>query len=297
MRAALSWVPVECDDDEFDDLETEGFFHRLVKLLGRRGGRVPADLKKLAKAMRLDIRIVKRLWPSLVERFVVIDGWLHYAVVDDALARIKVRVSASRNPLKTNGSATDIDKEESSIRMEDPSIIEHGSETEPPPPSENTRANSSARPNREPAAGTTPPAGRDQHRRRRRRSSSHPTKTALSADWLPGPAEFAFAQGEGHDERSIFEMGRRFRSWHRKHGNRFADWFEAWCDWVLYRAELDKRYGDRRTRAEQRAADQRQIDAAIIRGAMRSAARRGASDQRWSQTIMGDADRRQAYAG
>jgi hypothetical protein len=170
----------------------------------------------------------------------------------------------------------------------DISLAEPSSENTTPPPSQNARGEGERTRKRpsgekgEPAAARQRPRARKRHRR----SATH--KTPITG-WAFGPADHSFAKERGFNDLRIRQMAEQFYNHAFDHGRRSADWPAAWRYWVIRAVDLDKRYGDKRTRDERRAESTRRSDEAIFRAAQRSAARHGASDRGWSQTIAGNA--------
>jgi hypothetical protein len=165
---------------------------------------------------------------------------------------------------------------------------EPSSETEPSP-SRNAREEEGERTRQRPSGAKGEPAAarqRPRARKRHRRSATH--KTPITS-WAFGPADFSFAKERGFNDLRIRQMAEQFYNHASDHGRQSADWPAAWRYWVIGAVEFDKRYGDKRTRDEQRAESTRRSDEAIFRAAQRSAARHGASDRGWAQTIAGNA--------
>jgi hypothetical protein len=285
----LSWIPLDCDD-EFDDPEVEGFFIRLLKTLGRCGGRLPADISRLTKALHLDVRKVRRLWAEVKDRFIVAGEWVRHRIVDEAIERLeKARLrpdfgpKCPRNPRKTNEPAANRDNpmspQERSHRESPPDVREDAPAAAPAsiPLRSRKRGKGKQRPKPQPA-----------------KRRSWPPKVATSPlpdDWMPSPAGIAFAHSKGLTDVQIRHELDVFAFHHRKLDSRFADWGAAWCGWVLRAPKFAQHNRRDRAaeRAEQRAESTRRSDEAIFRAAQRSAARHGAGDCGWSQTIAGNA--------
>ena len=297
MRKRLPWIPLHCDDIELDELddEAEGFFSRLLRMLGRYGGRLPADIAKLTKILHRDVRVVRRLWAKVEHLFIVAGGFIRHRTVDDAIERLegKIRLrpnfrqKSRSNPRKTNKPAANKDTDIPS--REDISVAEPSSENTAPLPSRNAREEEGERTRQRPSGAKGEPAAarqRPRARKRHRRSATH--KTPITG-WAFGPADHSFAKERGFNDLRIRQMAEQFYNHASDHGRRSADWPAAWRYWIIRAVELDKRYGDKRTRDEQRAESTRRSDEAIFRAAQRSAARHGASDRGWSQTIAGNA--------
>jgi hypothetical protein len=237
----LSWVPLDCDDDELDALddEAEGFFCRVLKRLGRCGGQLPADIAKLARALHRDPRKVRRLWAKVEHRFIVAGGSIRHRGVNEAIERLEktrlrpdFRQKCRSNPRETNEPSDYRDKEESPIKG-DPSMTAHGAETEPPPRSENTRANSARQKRRKRQAPDSVIA-----KRARRRRRNTPRKTPITS-WTLGPADIAFAQQRGfNDDLRLRQVAEEFLNRKLDEGWLSADWSAAWRRWVIGAARI-----------------------------------------------------------
>jgi hypothetical protein len=262
MCKRLPWIPLHCDDIELDELddEAEGFFSRLLRMLGRYGGRLPSDIAKLTKILHRDVRVVRRLWAKVEHLFIVAGGFIRHRTVDDAIERLegKIRLrpnfrqKSRSNPRKTNKSAAN--KNTDIPSREDISVAEPSSENTPPLPSQNEREEGERTQQRPSDAKGEPTAARQRPRARHRRGATH--KTPIT-EWRPTEADISFARERGFDDRHIGRMLDRFRNRKISEGWRLVDWSAAWRDWVLGKLDHDERYGDRRAKAEQRGHDAR----------------------------------------
>lgn len=258
-------------------------------VLGFDRGKRYADDESEAQAVHVQPRRLRRVKTGAPDLFRLFEG-----IGAKARQRLECRGKFEENfrsrpktSAKSTPPATDRRQEESPIRMGDPSFAEPSSETEPPL-SQNAREEGE-RTRQRPSGGKGEPAAarqRPRARKRHRRSATH--KTPITS-WTPGPADFSFAKERGFNDLRIRQMAEQFYNHASDHGRRSADWPAAWRYWVIRAVELDKRYGDKRTRDEQRAESTRRSDEAIFRAAQRSAARHGTSDRGWAQTIAGNA--------
>jgi hypothetical protein len=253
------------------DPAARGLFQDIIDALAERGGQLPDDDEKLARLLDYHLRTFRRLWAKVKQVFIVAGGCVRHRLVDQALGFFaKQRGNPSPKPLKTNSAAVRKDSNPLSDRESD-----RGS---PPDVREDA-----------PAATPASPPLRSRKRPRPTKRRAWPSKAATSPlpdNWMPNPAGIAFAQSKGLTNAEInFEL-ERFEFHHRKSREQWADWGAAWCGWIVLAPRFAER---RRTRDEQRAESTRRSDEAIYRAAQRSAARHGASDRGWAQTIAGNA--------
>jgi hypothetical protein len=226
----LSWIPLDCDDDEFDDPEVEGFFIRLLKTLGRCGGRLPADISRLTKALHLDVRKVRRLWAEVKDRFIVAGGWVRHRIVDEAIERLdKARLrpdfspKCPRNPLKTH---------EPAANRDNPMSPQERSHRESPPDVREAPADAPARP---PLRSRKRGKGKQRPKPQPAKRRSWPPKVATSPlpdEWMPSAAGIAYALSKGLTHDDISRQLDRFANHYRANEAKRANWHFVWCGWI-----------------------------------------------------------------
>jgi hypothetical protein len=230
-----------------------------------RGDPYPDDDHVLARIGEVTLRHWRKIRSQIVDLFDISNGFWRHHLIEEARAFAEGHAKPRRpqrptkyafvgkNPRKINDppprNSNALSPEEGDIAR--PDVRENAPAATPASPSPLSR--------KRPGAGKKRPKPQPAKRR------VWPPKTALPDDWMPSPAGIAYAQSKGLTDAQIRHELEVFAWHHRQPDKRFADWGARWCEWLCRAPQFAQR--------RDRAAEQQQIDASILRAAMRSTAR------------------------